>query len=63
MKIIEVIVSPTGNAKVETKGFAGPECQQASRFIESALGQRISERPTTELHECSSGEQLNRQIS
>ena len=40
MKTIEITVSPKGDTKVETKGFSGTECRQASRFIEEALGQR-----------------------
>ena len=31
---IEVIVSPTGETKIETKGFIGSSCRDASRFIE-----------------------------
>ena len=38
MKLIEVIVSPTGQTRVETKGYAGAECRQASQFLEQALG-------------------------
>lgn len=38
MRIIEVIVSPTGESTVKTKGFAGSSCMQASKFIEEALG-------------------------
>ena len=49
-KVIEVVVSPTGETKIETRGFAGAECQEASRFIESALGQRASEQLTAEFH-------------
>ena len=37
-KTIEIIVQPNGQTKVETKEFAGAECQQASQFIERALG-------------------------
>ena len=37
-KTIEITVLPSGQTKVETKGFAGAECQQASQFIERALG-------------------------
>ena len=33
MKIIEIIVSPSGQTRVETKGFAGAECRQASEFV------------------------------
>ncbi len=40
MKTIELIVSPDGSSRVETKGFAGSDCQQASRFLEQALGQK-----------------------
>jgi hypothetical protein len=46
--IIEVIVLPTGEARIETKGFAGPTCQEASRFLETALGTRGQEHLTAE---------------
>ena len=39
-KIIEVIVSPKGETRIETKGFSGAECRDASKFIEQALGHR-----------------------
>jgi len=51
MKTIEITVSPTGQTRVETKGFTGSECQAASRFIEHALGKRISEQLTSEFHQ------------
>ncbi len=50
MRIIEVIVSPEGQTKVQTKGFAGKECQQASRLLEAALGQRTGETLTGEYY-------------
>jgi hypothetical protein len=50
-KIIEVIVSPNGETKVETKGFTGSECRDASKFIEQALGQRTDEQLTAEFHQ------------
>ena len=49
-EIIEVIVSPTGETTVQTKGFQGASCQDASRFIEAALGQRVGEQLTAEFH-------------
>jgi hypothetical protein len=49
-KVIELIVSPTGQTKIETKGFSGSECQAASTSLEAALGQRRSERLTAEFH-------------
>ena len=49
-RIIEIIVSPIGQTRVETRGFAGSECRQASQFLEQALGQRTSEQLTAEFH-------------
>ena len=49
-KIIEVIVAPTGDTKVETKGFAGAECREASVFVEKALGTRQRETLTAEYY-------------
>ena len=47
---IEITISPDGQTRVETKGFAGGQCRDASRFIESALGKTTSERLTPEFH-------------
>jgi hypothetical protein len=51
MKTIEITVSPTGEAKVETKGFTGGACREASRFLEQALGTRTTESLTTEFYQ------------
>ena len=40
-KTIEITVSPTGETKVETKGFTGGECRDASQFVE---GPRAADR-------------------
>jgi hypothetical protein len=48
---IEIIVSPQGETKIETKGFAGTSCRDASRFIELALGSRVGEQITAEFHQ------------
>ena len=53
-QIIEVIVLPNGQTKIETKGFAGASCRAASRFIEEALGQRVGEQLTAEFHAATS---------
>ena len=36
-RIIEVIVSPTGETTIHTKGFVGGDCLEASKFLESAF--------------------------
>lgn len=50
MKTIEITVACDGTTRVETKGFQGSECQEASRLLEIALGQRKSEELTLEFH-------------
>ena len=37
-RVIEVIVSPQGETTVQTKGYTGGDCLQASKFLEQALG-------------------------
>ncbi len=56
-RIIEVIVTPTGESRVETKGFSGSTCRDASLFLEQALGQRTCEELTSEFHAENSAEQ------
>ncbi len=51
MKTIEITVTPAGETRVETKGFSGPECREASRFLEQALGCRLGETLTAEYHQ------------
>ena len=48
MKRVEIIVDPQGNSKVETKGFSGRECVEASKFVEQALGKETASRTTAE---------------
>jgi hypothetical protein len=61
VKTITIIVSPTGETSLETKGFAGAECLEASRFVEEALGKRQSEQLTGEFHASQSVQQNARQ--
>ena len=58
MKSIEIIVSPQGETRLETKGFSGAECQEASRFLESALGKQVDETLTNEFHQAELTSQL-----
>ena len=61
MKIIEITVDSKGHSKVETRGFTGGECREASKFIEKALGQRIDEKPTAEFYQSQSSDQQLKQ--
>ena len=61
MKIIKITVDAKGQTKVETRGFTGSECREASRFIEQALGQRTAETLTTEFYQDQAAEQQLKQ--
>ena len=56
---IEIIVAPNGQSQVQTKGFTGSSCRQASGFIEQALGQRTSEQMTAEYYQQASQSQTH----
>ena len=61
MKTIKITVDPKGQSKVETKGFTGGECREASRFVEQALGTRSAESLTAEFHQGQQSDQELRQ--
>jgi hypothetical protein len=50
-RVIEVVVSPRGETTLQTKGYAGADCLQASKFLETALGVVAHEQRTAEFHE------------
>ena len=53
-RIIEIVVSPTGESRIETKGYVGNECRQATERIERALGARSNEQLKTEFYQSES---------
>jgi len=61
MKTIEIIISPAGKTRLQTHGFTGTDCQQASRFLEQALGQQLTETLTPAFHETQNSEQTHQQ--
>jgi len=56
-KTIEIVIAPNGQSTVETKGFVGSECRDASRFIEQAIGQQTHEIRKSEFHQTATGQQ------
>jgi hypothetical protein len=56
-RIIEVTVSPAGETTVQTKGYAGPDCLQASKFLEQALGVTTADRKASEFYQAAAQEQ------
>jgi hypothetical protein len=51
VKIIEITIGPKGETRVETRGFNGGACRQASRFLEQALGRRSGEQLTAAFYQ------------
>ncbi|MCA9041952.1 MAG: DUF2997 domain-containing protein [Planctomycetaceae bacterium] len=50
MKQIEIIISPEGSSRIASRGFSGRTCVDATRKLEEALGQRLSETLTPEFY-------------
>ena len=59
-RTIEITVSPTGASLIETRGFAGNSCRDASRLIERALGRVAAERLTAEFYAANAAEERER---
>jgi hypothetical protein len=49
MKLIEVIVDTKGGISLETRGFAGTTCREATLELERALGIVTKDQPTSEM--------------
>jgi hypothetical protein len=60
-RIIEVVISPSGETTVQTKGYAGADCVRASKFLEQALGVPTAEHTTAEYYQEAAAQQEARQ--
>jgi len=58
-RIIEVIVSPTGETTVQTRGYAGADCLQASKWLEKTLGTVAADAKTSEFYQ---GQQQQQEV-
>ncbi|NBT75121.1 DUF2997 domain-containing protein [bacterium] len=57
-KTIHIVVDPKGGTKIETSGFSGSSCQDATRALEQALGAKVDEQLTGEYYTASNDEQI-----
>ena len=37
-RTLEILISPSGEIQIDAIGFNGPDCEQATRLLEEALG-------------------------
>jgi hypothetical protein len=59
-RTIEIIVTSQGETRVQTLGFQGASCRDASKFLEEALGKRLSEQRTAECYQSQAAPQRHR---
>lgn len=62
-RTIEIIVTPEGKTSVQTLGFTGSSCLDASKFIEQALGDRTGDYRTAEFYQAADARQTQQQRS
>jgi hypothetical protein len=48
---IEIIVAPTGEIRIDAVNFKGADCEQATRFLEEALGTAGARQRKPEYHQ------------
>ncbi len=48
---ISVTIAPDGSVEIETSGFTGKSCQDATRALEAWLGGQKTERLKPEFHQ------------
>jgi len=50
-RTLEVSIEPNGSIAIEAVGFKGADCEQATRFLEEALGVVGQRRKKPEYHQ------------
>ncbi len=49
-KRIILTIAPDGSPTLKTEGFSGSDCRKASKYLEDALGDVLTDKPTAEAH-------------
>ena len=57
---LEILVQPDGKIAIDALGFSGPDCEQATKFLESALGLTGEMRRKPEYHQSRRGQNQQR---
>jgi DUF2997 family protein len=48
---IEITIAPTGEITIDAMGFKGADCEQATRYLEAALGVTTHRAKKPEYHQ------------
>ncbi len=43
-KTVEIVFAPSGELQIDAVGFRGPDCEQATAFLEEVLGKVTAKR-------------------
>jgi hypothetical protein len=57
MRTIEVLIAPTGEATLQTRGYTGADCLRASKWLERSLGIATADQKTPEYFQAEQGSQ------
>ncbi len=50
-KTIEIVFAPSGELQIDAVGFRGPDCEQATAFLEEVLGKVTARRRKSDWHQ------------
>ena len=50
-RTIEIMIAPNGELQIDAVGFKGADCEQATKFLEQALGVVGQKRKKPEYHQ------------
>lgn len=59
MKEVQVTFSEDGTIQIDAKGFSGPDCEKATKFLEVALGAVGTRRKKAEYTQTKQGKVQN----
>jgi len=51
MKVIEIIISTSGQLTINAAGFSGTDCEKATAFLELALGKLTAKQRKPEFYQ------------
>ena len=57
MKRIDIDIGPDGSIAIDAVGFSGPDCEEATRFLEEALGEPTARQQKPEYRQRATAQQ------
>ncbi len=51
MKVVEIVIQPSGQLTINAAGFSGTDCEKATAFLEQALGKLTAKQRKPEFYQ------------